>query len=263
MHVQRRHMVSVGHPGMLQRLCGCEALFGVDAQQRPAEARRLLRHVLPPLRLHRVQALADLLALHLLGTAKRHVARQQHEDNHAETPEIALFRVRSVQDLWGHIGQSATAHLHHDVVFVNLAEPKVYQLQMIAALLVVQKVFQLEIPVHNVTAVDVVQRQEHLPGGVGRIALGEPLQLCDTIKQLTTFHTLHDQVDVLLGLVDVHEARNMRVIHGQVDLHLRGELLPLFPGHVPYFEQLHGEEFVACPTRGKLHDAVEPRSQHL
>mmetsp|Transcript_6695 Transcript_6695/g.19691 ORF Transcript_6695/g.19691 Transcript_6695/m.19691 type:complete len:296 (-) Transcript_6695:302-1189(-) len=200
-------------PRVLQRLLGGEPLHRVDLQQALHEVQRRLRDGVPPLGLQLVGALRDVLRLRRLVAREGHVPRQDDEGDHPEAPEVALARVVLLQDLRRNVGEGPAADVHLHVGVPDLAEAEVDQLQVAGARLVVQKVLQLEVPMHDAVGVDVVERQQHLVDSICRVALAKPLELGDAVEQLTTLHAFHHEVQLVLRIEHIVEARDVRVIH--------------------------------------------------
>mmetsp|Transcript_37214 Transcript_37214/g.106296 ORF Transcript_37214/g.106296 Transcript_37214/m.106296 type:complete len:207 (-) Transcript_37214:132-752(-) len=139
-HLALRGRPPLRDPAVLERLRGREPHLGVHLQQGLGEGDGVLRDVGPPLRLHGVPALGDVVGLHRLRAGEGHVARQQDEDDDAEAPEVALAGVALHQHLGGHVGDGAQAGVHLAGGIPFLAEAKVDQLELLAPLPVVQEV---------------------------------------------------------------------------------------------------------------------------
>mmetsp|Transcript_54195 Transcript_54195/g.158237 ORF Transcript_54195/g.158237 Transcript_54195/m.158237 type:complete len:213 (+) Transcript_54195:1247-1885(+) len=138
---------------------------------------------------------------------------------------------------------------------------------MVALLALIKEILELQVTMDNAVAMDVVQRQQHLPDGVGGVALGEPLLLHDAVKELAALHTLHDKVEVLLTFIHVVKPSDMRVVHAEEDLHLGLQLGPLVVGHHGELELLDGELLRAAggaaPARRHAHHAVVAGAEDL
>uniref|UniRef100_A0A1I8GTV8 C-type lectin domain-containing protein n=1 Tax=Macrostomum lignano TaxID=282301 RepID=A0A1I8GTV8_9PLAT len=70
----------------------------------------------------------------------------------------------------------------------------------------------LEVPVHNIPAVQVEQRIGHVSHHVSRLGLVELHNLTDGVKQVATFDQLHHQVDLRASLVLLYQADNVMML---------------------------------------------------
>mmetsp|Transcript_87656 Transcript_87656/g.151867 ORF Transcript_87656/g.151867 Transcript_87656/m.151867 type:complete len:204 (+) Transcript_87656:835-1446(+) len=182
----------LSNPWVLKSLLCSHSDIRVFLQQRRHKFFRLAGDAVPPLFLDRVPARLDVHHLLRLGATKWHVAGKQYESDHAQTPKITLAGVAAREHLWSCIGQSAQALVHLPIAWdPHLAEAKIDQLQMTAALLVQHEVFELQITVNYAVAVNVVQSQEHLPNCVCSILFREAFALGHAVKELTSLHALH------------------------------------------------------------------------
>mmetsp|Transcript_88532 Transcript_88532/g.275055 ORF Transcript_88532/g.275055 Transcript_88532/m.275055 type:complete len:319 (-) Transcript_88532:3-959(-) len=196
---------------------------------------------------------ADLLPLG--GAAERHVADKEDEDDDAQTPEVALGGVALAEDLRGHVGEGAAAQLHLRVLLPDLAEPEVDELQEVGVLPLVEEVLQFQVPVHDPAAVDVVHGQQHLPGGVGRVPLLEPLLLLNAVKELAARHALHDECQFGVALVDGEQPADVRVVQLLYELDLG---LPLLGTRLGPAGELHGALRARLLVPGLPHDRARP-----
>jgi len=78
--------------------------------------------------------------------------------------------------------------------------------------------------------VQVADSPQHLREGARSVGLRKLAHLLDTIEELAAGHAFHHQVELLGALVDIHQPRDIRVVHGQVDLGLASEHLGLVAG---------------------------------
>mmetsp|Transcript_64471 Transcript_64471/g.135283 ORF Transcript_64471/g.135283 Transcript_64471/m.135283 type:complete len:248 (-) Transcript_64471:271-1014(-) len=113
--------------------------------------------------------------------------------------------------------------------------------------------------------VHVVQSQQHLAGSFSCILLGVPLLLGDSLEELATLQTLHDQVHVFFGLVDVVQSGDVGVVHTQEDLYLGVQLSPLVGTDVRQLKCLHCKFLMVVWvfTSRQSHDPIVPGAQHL
>ena len=81
-----------------------------------------------------------------------------------------------------------------------------------------QKVFRLEIPVHDAVLVAPLHPEAHLAEHAGSVLLSERAHLLDDSHQLVACAVLHDKVEVLLVLVcfmEVHLQRGCEPPNGE------------------------------------------------
>mmetsp|Transcript_100737 Transcript_100737/g.260249 ORF Transcript_100737/g.260249 Transcript_100737/m.260249 type:complete len:255 (+) Transcript_100737:510-1274(+) len=164
-----RQLVPLVDPWVQQRHLGRQPLFRIEDQQLRHEVLRFLRDARPDVLLHGVSTLLDGPDLAILGAGERHVPEEDNEDGDAQAPQVTLARVVLAQDLRRHVRERAAAEGHLGVGRPDLAEAEVDELQVVAVRGVVEEVLQLDVAVHDVVAVDVVEGQQHLPGRVGTI----------------------------------------------------------------------------------------------
>mmetsp|Transcript_115168 Transcript_115168/g.321930 ORF Transcript_115168/g.321930 Transcript_115168/m.321930 type:complete len:349 (+) Transcript_115168:1150-2196(+) len=216
------------------------ALFDVDFEQAPNEVLGVVGRGLPSLVAHRVLFAQHLPQLLFRHTPERRLSTEHDIGHDAQAPQVALARVALLQHLRRDVGEGAATDVHLDVRVPHLAEAEVDELQVRAALVVVEEVLQLEVPVHDAVGVDVVDREEHLPHRVRGVALGKPLHLRDAVEELAALTTLHDEVEDIVALVDVVEARDVRVVHAKEDLNLGLQLRLLLLRNGRELERLYG-----------------------
>mmetsp|Transcript_54911 Transcript_54911/g.128917 ORF Transcript_54911/g.128917 Transcript_54911/m.128917 type:complete len:202 (+) Transcript_54911:1199-1804(+) len=111
--------------------------------------------------------------------------------------------------------------------------------------------------------VNVVHSQQHLICCVGRGLLGEALELLHTGEEFAAGHALHDESQLVLGLVDIDEPRYMWMIHGQEYLALSLELIPLVFGHSDELETLHGVRAATSLSARFIHLPVVAGAQNV
>mmetsp|Transcript_53081 Transcript_53081/g.104761 ORF Transcript_53081/g.104761 Transcript_53081/m.104761 type:complete len:311 (+) Transcript_53081:617-1549(+) len=200
-------------PLMVQGLLSGQTLARIQLQQFLHEVDTLRRDAAPPFGLHSVFAGHDVRPQHFVRPRERHVSAEQHKNNNAQAPQIALEVVVPGEHLRSDVRQRSATDVHVDVRLPHFAETEIDQLQVIAVLAVVQEVLHLEVPMDDTVAVEVVQGDQHLLGRVRRMRLRETLALDHAVEELPALQAFHDQVQELVGLIHVVEPRNVRVIH--------------------------------------------------
>mmetsp|Transcript_4484 Transcript_4484/g.10551 ORF Transcript_4484/g.10551 Transcript_4484/m.10551 type:complete len:244 (-) Transcript_4484:265-996(-) len=241
---------------MLQRLLCCEPLQRLHYENFPDEVLCLGRNPLPDVGFVSVRPPPDGVHLVVLGPREGHVPENHNEDRHPHTPHVALRRVALIQHLRCNVGQGATTQRHLGVGVPNLAEPEVNELEMVAVRVVIEEVLQLDVTVNDAEAVDVVDCQQHLPGCVSTVLLRKALPLGHSFEELSTCHAFHNEAELILGLIDIHKAGDVRVVHAQEDLSFGLQLLPLFPWNAVQLEPLYSHLHARLLVLSQVHLAI-------
>jgi len=123
----------------------------------------------------------------VVGPVERRVSAEEDVEDDACAPDVALFIVLLPQNFRSYVVRSSELLLEEDPCseFGGCAEVDDLDFRILVVL-VKQEVLGLEVPVHDVLAVDVVERGEHLLHDVGRVPLAEVLLLCDLVEELTS-----------------------------------------------------------------------------
>lgn len=199
---------------------GCDAVVGVDAQHPPHQVRDLLGEVELVLG---VFCVVDLAVELLVGRpAEGEDASQGHEGQNAQRPHVR--RLASVllllHDFRGHVAGRPAEDLHLAALLDAGAEPEVDELR--SQVVRQYHVFQLDIPVRDLAAVEVLERCcEALDDGpcvffAGLVGLlgGE-----EGVER-DAFEVLHDDVEVVVGLNHVQDLDDVGVVQHLQDADL-------------------------------------------
>mmetsp|Transcript_10216 Transcript_10216/g.30331 ORF Transcript_10216/g.30331 Transcript_10216/m.30331 type:complete len:377 (-) Transcript_10216:102-1232(-) len=248
---------------VLQGLLGRQPVHRVHRQQGPHKVLRRRGHLRPLVGLVHPPPGLDGEDLLLLVSEEWHVAADQDESDHSHAPEVALAGVAPVEDLGSDVVECSAAELHLRVGLPDVAEAEVDELEVVAVLLLVEEVLQLEVPVDDALGVKVVHSEEHLSQRDDRIGLGEALPCPHALEKLAALHALHDEVEPGGALVDIDEASHVRVIHAQEDLALALELAHLLLADAGEVETLHRVHSAGVFVGRPEHGAVVPGAQDL
>mmetsp|Transcript_34596 Transcript_34596/g.103387 ORF Transcript_34596/g.103387 Transcript_34596/m.103387 type:complete len:316 (-) Transcript_34596:17-964(-) len=247
----------------MQGLLSGEPLRGIDHEQVPHQVLCLLRDRVPLLPLHLVHARLNQRDLMRVGAVEGHVADEEDEDHHPQAPHVALRRVALVEDLRRHVRQRAAARREFRLRLPDLGKAEVYQLQLVVVLLLVHKILELHVAVHDAVAVDVVQGQEDLPDSVGSVLLRKVTQVHHPVEKLPPLHALHDQAELVLALVNVHEPRDPGVVHAQEHLSFALHVLPHGLRNVLELETLDRAPLARGALPGKVDLATGAPAEHV
>ena len=134
------------------------------------------------------------------------------------------------EDLGGDVGWgtavcvgSLTNGLEH------LCEPKVDEFDVSSLCHGHNDVLWFEVPVNDVLIMTILDRINHGRGVLSRFQLREVVLLQNLVKQLATFHELHDEAPEPLVLIYIEEFNNIWVVNllQDVDFHLNRDLILL------------------------------------
>mmetsp|Transcript_22684 Transcript_22684/g.35057 ORF Transcript_22684/g.35057 Transcript_22684/m.35057 type:complete len:354 (-) Transcript_22684:144-1205(-) len=221
-----------GHdPGVPQQLRGGLPLLVVHHQHLGYQVPRLLGHVVPVGRMELVLPPADLAEeLVLVLVVEGRVAPQQDVRDHARRPQVRLPAVlEAAEDLGGHVTRGAAGLLHLPHLGDVAGEAEVGDLDVGVVLpRGQQQVLRLQVPVHDVVGVQVVQRAQQQGHQVARLLLRVLLLLHDAVEQLPAHHQLEDE-DGLRALVEhVRQLDHVLVVQLLHDLDLVLQRLGVF-----------------------------------
>mmetsp|Transcript_3384 Transcript_3384/g.8423 ORF Transcript_3384/g.8423 Transcript_3384/m.8423 type:complete len:228 (-) Transcript_3384:14-697(-) len=206
-------VVPVLDPRMFECLGGCKPHLRIDQQKVLHKVKGMLRYFVPCILFHRILAVSD--RVFSISTSKRHVANQQDECDDAQAPHVALVRIALLcKYLWSKIGERPTRQRHFRVGRPYFAEAEINKLQLVAVLLLIQEVLQLQVSMHNMMSVNIVYCQQHLPHCICSILFIELSPLGDSIEELSTLHALHNQVQSIIRLIDIHKPCYVGMVQG-------------------------------------------------
>ncbi|GIX65410.1 ABC transporter ATP-binding protein, putative [Babesia caballi] len=244
--VNRVVLGHVGEPVVLQRLGGGDALRRVEGDHATDEVLGALRDLAP---LRHVEG--ELARLHLLDdrrlvrAVEGREAAQQNVQDHADGPDVALVVVHALEHLGRNVVRRADLLLHLGVDVAVRREAKVNDPDVgVDGLGLEQQVLRLEVAVHDVLPVHVVDAAQHLLDDFGRVLLREALAAHYLVEQLASRVELRDEVVVLFVLEELEDLHDVRVVqrlehvhlaqqrlvvalalHGALNYHLHGVLL--------------------------------------
>ena len=128
-------------------------------------------------------------------------------------PDVALLVVVLVEDLGGDVVRSAELLVEVTVGVVDEGRAEVDDLDLVELfVLLEQDVLRLQITMHDVCLVAVVDAGEDLFHENSSIALAELTALENLIEELTTLADLSDQVIALLVLEELVHLDDVRVV---------------------------------------------------
>mmetsp|Transcript_19958 Transcript_19958/g.47145 ORF Transcript_19958/g.47145 Transcript_19958/m.47145 type:complete len:226 (-) Transcript_19958:1337-2014(-) len=215
---------------VLQRLFGGHALDGIPHQKAPEEASCTLwrkQQVAIDVLFRGISDISqdDLLGVAIAGAllpledgdAAEHLQKDDPEGPQVALLVVGLFRGSAVHHLWCQIAQGAQAAFQlAETVFASAqhqafcGEAEVDELQHLA-LVLVDPVPGLDVPVHDALGVDVAHYAEHLYRRLLEVRLPKgPLR--ERSLQCAARAELHDQTQLVVVLVDVEESRNVWVL---------------------------------------------------
>eukprot|EP01139_Manchomonas_bermudensis_P005649 Amastigsp_a175486_287.p2 type:complete len:380 gc:universal Amastigsp_a175486_287:226-1365(+) len=206
------------------------------------------------------------LAIHQIGVVRVECRepREHLEEEHAEGPPVDGFVVAvALENLWRKIlGGSAERPRGLALAHALFAEPKVCDAHV--AFVRDQNVLGLEIAVHNVEAVEVLERARQL-GSVELTALGREADfLLEMEEQLAAVDVVEDEIQLGVALERELEADNERVVDAPKDPLLCARVLDLVALDDGVLgEHLHGVETPCVFLRDEHHLAERAFAQNL
>ena len=199
---------------MLEGLSCRRALLRVIGQQRTDKVFAVLRDCLPDAVIEVECALTHLLHNILIGLSiERGHSRKKDICDDTTGPDIALLVVVLVEDLGCDVVRSTELFVEVTVGVVDEGGAEVDDLNLVELfVLLEQDVLRLQITMHDVGLVAVVDAGEDLLHEDSSIALAELTTLEDLVEELTTLADLGDQVIALLVLEELVHLDDVRVI---------------------------------------------------
>mmetsp|Transcript_38727 Transcript_38727/g.69875 ORF Transcript_38727/g.69875 Transcript_38727/m.69875 type:complete len:222 (+) Transcript_38727:244-909(+) len=151
----------------------------------------------------------------------------------------------------------------HFATLGPLAEAKVDELHKVTAWRIVKEVLELQVAMGDALVMQVVHGKQHLPGSICSLCLSKDLLLHGPVKELSTRHNFHDQANLIVCQVDMHDTCNMRVVHEEAKFHFVCEQLLLL-WHQIRHQQVLDSEFGTCVLLfAHIHGPIHASAQHL
>mmetsp|Transcript_556 Transcript_556/g.1661 ORF Transcript_556/g.1661 Transcript_556/m.1661 type:complete len:236 (+) Transcript_556:882-1589(+) len=219
---RRRFLVPSFDPIVVQGTLTAIPFVRIQDQQGLDEVLRRRRQFLETRRPIRLSS-PDLSQHLIIAATERRAAREKHVRDDTKRPHVGLLSVGMRQYFWSHIMHRTASLRHLRAVIPELCEAEVNELQMVhvfSVLGLVQKVFELQIPMSYLVGMQISHRQEHLVCSLRRIFLGVLFPLREPVVQLSACHELHDQVDILIRFIHSLQPSNMRVVEREINFDL-------------------------------------------
>ncbi|GIX63804.1 ABC transporter ATP-binding protein, putative [Babesia caballi] len=201
-------------PVVVERLVRGGAPSAVPVEEVRYEVLRLAGDPAPPGALeleHPLLYLPQNLLVPLPVEGRR--PREEHVDDHAGAPHVALLVVAPVDHLGVHVVDRPVHLAHRHAVLEEPGEAEVDHLQQGARVRGGKDpVFELEVAVADAVRVEVVDREQHLHRQPLRVALGEALVVVQPVVELPARAVLHDEVADAGGVVGLVEKRDVGVV---------------------------------------------------
>ena len=190
-----RLMLNLVVPGVSADVLDCVALFRVGVQDFCYQILTLGREEIGYLIFGLDDFLIQLLRVLVL---KWQVATNHSVENHAARPDV---RTKSVVALTpDHLGRGVAGTpagcLQRFAFLVQITQAEVNQLDVVVV--VEQKIFGLQVAVHDPQLVDVLDAREDLRVHLAGLFLGQAPVLDDVLKKLAAGTVLHDEVEVVV-----------------------------------------------------------------
>jgi len=207
------------HPRVLQSLTGRHSALGPHNELLD-KIFGFIGHSIPLFALEIELACSDHLQNFLIVvTVERRVATEEDVEHAASAPHITRNVVVASEHLRRDVirGSSACLHTMEATTFHNFGQAEVNDLEVgVVCGRLEQEVFGLEVPMHDVLCVAVVQSHEDLTENHSGCIFLKELSLDDPIEKLTASAQLRHQVHVFLVLKVLVEFDDVWVI-----LHIR------------------------------------------
>ena len=204
----------LGDPGVGQGLSRAGSLLRVVGQQGTDEILAVLRDGLPDAVVKVELAFAHLFhdVLIRLAIEWRH-SREKNVRDDSSGPNIALVVVILVEDLRGDVVRRAELLVEVAVRVVDERGAEVDDLNLVELLVLLkQDILWLQVTMHNVSLVAVVDAGEDLFHEDCAVTLAELAALEDFVEELATLADLSDEVVALLVLEELVHFDNVWVI---------------------------------------------------
>jgi len=207
-------------PGVVNQFLCHGALFGVDVEACVDEVLDFVRHGGPLLSLLRVLARLDFLENFDVGLAEEgRVTADEDVEDDAHGPDVALEILAAVEYFGCDLLGGARPRAEHIIVyFVVFGEAEVYELDFQGVFGDRHEVFGLEVAVHDVALVALVDGPDYGLENGARLGLVELALRHDAFEQRTSREQLHDQEETLLVLVPLLELDDVGVVQLLQDL---------------------------------------------
>ncbi|GBE60051.1 ABC transporter ATP-binding protein, putative [Babesia ovata] len=254
----------VGEPVVLERLVRADALGGVVRNHARDEVLRTLRHLAPLRQVEGVLAGLHLLDdLGLIRAVEGRETAQQNVQDHTNRPYVALAVVHALEHVWRDVVRGADLVLHLRVQVAVRGETEVDDPDVgIGVLGLKQQVLGLEVAVHDVLLVHVVDTAEHLLDNLRGVLLGEALSVDNFVEQFAAGVQLRDEVVVLLVLVELEDLHDVRVVQRLEHVHLaQKRLVVALALHRALQNHLHGVLLSGLAVEAQQYLAERPLSE--
>ena len=204
----------LGNPRMLEGICRGRTLIRAIGEQGSDKVFCVLRDCLPDAVIEAERALAHLLHNILIGLSiEGGHSREKNICDDTTGPDVALLVVVLVEDLGSDVVRSAELLVKVAVGVVDEGGAKVDDLDLVELfVLLEQDVLRLQVTMHDISLVAVVDAGEDLLHEDSSIALAELTTLENLVEELTTLADLSDQVIALLVLEELVHLDDVRVV---------------------------------------------------
>ena len=214
---------------MLQGLAGRDALVRVLLEQLLHQVLRGLRDVLP-LAITELILAAHVLIKNLVGAvaSKQRPAREHNVKDHTDTEDVSLAIVALLlQQLGCHIPRAATPQVQLlRAVFKHRGQAKIGNLQVpIVLLRRQQQILRLQVAMHDVASVEVLQRTYEVSHDGSRRRLTILTLALDLVEKFTALQIWQEQMNILCCLVGLVELDYVFVVDGAQDVDFRQDRL--------------------------------------
>mmetsp|Transcript_11097 Transcript_11097/g.29127 ORF Transcript_11097/g.29127 Transcript_11097/m.29127 type:complete len:214 (-) Transcript_11097:1991-2632(-) len=173
------------------------------------------RYLVPVLRREAIlSSFYQLESVRYALAVKRRVAAQQNIQNYAYTPHIARLAISCLfQHLRRNIDGAAADRFQLALPLFYPRKAKVGNHQRgLLALVFVQKIFRLQIPVHDVSVMQVLYPLDDVHHHLGCVILAVLRPRHNALKQLPAGCVVHHHVEALRLVVDLVQADDVGVV---------------------------------------------------